>query len=550
MKKIILILFLLIVTGFSFAANQPTFEEEVDMTPWGDQVAVFTEGRVKSYETFARSFMPYIMGTRKFEGQGATFTYLDMMIRPDRYVDSDIVFVKHKALRSSIASEINAVHENMDDRLLVFMKSGLISRELLQTQIVQTLLNRLRRDNRGFAQSIETIDAAIGAIDPRNLWNSLRVIPPSSGNAGDTWSTLDTLDNKEIVDSWGRMVAAWQSGDSAATNVELITLANLIPALGADIESYPKARKLKLESLYFRLGNLTWIWLIYLASIVLLLMAFVYRFKTVGRVGMSFFILALMLNTLAVIWRWYVSGRYPNTNMFESITTAAWMGGLFATLMELYLRKTAMKYLLPLGAAVAAMVALLAVRLYPLELNPHISNKMPVLHDVWLYIHVNFIIFSYCLIFVAAVTASLYLIRRVIQRTKGIDCLQDYAKAGGAASLFEKGNSGRSALSNNTGAVLDGATMILVELAFILLWTGIVMGAIWADHSWGRPWGWDPKEVFALNTFLIFVVLIHTRLKVKDKGFWTAWLALIGCAVMIFNWVIINFTISGLHSYA
>lgn len=236
--------------------------------------------------------------------------------------------------------------------------------------------------------------------------------------------------------------------------------------------------------------------------------------------------------------------------MFESITTAAWMGGLFATLMELYLRKTAMKYLLPLGAAVAAMVALLAVRLYPLELNPHISNKMPVLHDVWLYIHVNFIIFSYCLIFVAAVTASLYLIRRVIQRTKGIDCLQDYAKAGGAASLFEKGNGGRSALSNNTGAVLDGATMILVELAFILLWTGIVMGAIWADHSWGRPWGWDPKEVFALNTFLIFVVLIHTRLKVKDKGFWTAWLALIGCAVMIFNWVIINFTISGLHSYA
>ena len=92
--------------------------------------------------------------------------------------------------------------------------------------------------------------------------------------------------------------------------------------------------------------------------------------------------------------------------------------------------------------------------------------------------------------------------------------------------------------------------MILVELSFILLWAGIVMGAIWADHSWGRPWGWDPKEVFALNTFLIFVVLIHTRMKVKDKGLWTAWLALLGCAVMLFNWIIINFTISGLHSYA
>ena len=175
---------------------------------------------------------------------------------------------------------------------------------------------------------------------------------------------------------------------------------------------------------------------------------------------------------------------------------------------------------------------------------------MPVLHDVWLYIHVNFIIFSYCLIFVAAVCATIYMIRRLIQRLKHQDGIADYARAGGVASLVEVRPDNKSTQSNNMGSVLDGATMVLVELAFILLWTGIAMGAIWADHSWGRPWGWDPKEVFALNTFIIFVILIHTRMKVKDKGFWTAILALVGCAVMLFNWIIINFTISGLHSYA
>ena len=100
------------------------------------------------------------------------------------------------------------------------------------------------------------------------------------------------------------------------------------------------------------------------------------------------------------------------------------------------------------------------------------------------------------------------------------------------------------------GAVLDGTTMILVEISFILLWAGLVMGAIWADHSWGRPWGWDPKEVFALNTFLIYAILVHTRMKTRDKGLWTAILAVIGCIVMLFNWIVINFTISGLHSYA
>jgi ABC-type transport system involved in cytochrome c biogenesis permease subunit len=79
--------------------------------------------------------------------------------------------------------------------------------------------------------------------------------------------------------------------------------------------------------------------------------------------------------------------------------------------------------------------------------------------------------------------------------------------------------------------------MVLMELSFVLLWAGIVMGAIWADHSWGRPWGWDPKEVFALNTFIVFAVLIHMRLKVKDKGLWTALARVIGCFVMLFNWI-------------
>ena len=66
----------------------------------------------------------------------------------------------------------------------------------------------------------------------------------------------------------------------------------------------------------------------------------------------------------------------------------------------------------------------------------------------------------------------------------------------------------------------------------------------------GSAVGLDPKEVFALNTFLIFLILVHVRLKVRDKAFWTAVLAVIGFEVMMFNWIVVNFVISGLHSYA
>ena len=100
------------------------------------------------------------------------------------------------------------------------------------------------------------------------------------------------------------------------------------------------------------------------------------------------------------------------------------------------------------------------------------------------------------------------------------------------------------------GQALDGATMIFMELGFVALWVGTVLGAVWADVSWGRPWGCDPKEVFALNTWIVFLVLIHVRLKTRDKALWTALLAVIGCAVMLFNWIAVNFHIVGLHSYA
>jgi cytochrome c-type biogenesis protein CcsB len=215
--------------------------------------------------------------------------------------------------------------------------------------------------------------------------------------------------------------------------------------------------------------------------------------------------------------------------------------------IEWFVRRTAMYSVFALGGAVSAMVALMAAHFLPAQLNPNISNMMPVLHDVWLYIHTNVIIFSYVLIFMAAVSGALYIAHRAFGGAPA------FARVGGAGSLIVAGNHGEERMAvgrASLGEILDGVTMVLMELSFVLLWAGIVMGAIWADHSWGRPWGWDPKEVFALNTFIVFAVLVHVRLKAKDKGMWTAVLALIGAIVMLFNWIVINFVITGLHSYA
>ncbi|MCH8315673.1 MAG: cytochrome c biogenesis protein CcsA [Planctomycetes bacterium] len=345
--------------------------------------------------------------------------------------------------------------------------------------------------------------------------------------------------------AWASLVQSWQSQDASAVNEAVAQLAGVLPQVNAAL--YPSQEKLGWESWYVGAKNMTWVWMIYLLAVILLVMAVAYRWRTARGLGLSVFALAFGLHSATLILRWYVSGRWPNTNMFEAVTTAAWFGGCLAVILEILVRRSPMRGLFALGSAVASMIALMCAHFMPLRLNPGISNKMPVLHDVWLYIHTNVIIFSYILIAMAAVSAFFY----VIYRIGGGKA--DHVNVGGAGAIMLSTPAGESYLSeskSSAGQIFDGATMVLMELAFIMLWTGLVMGAIWADHSWGRPWGWDPKEVFALNTFIVLALLVHVRMKVRDKGLWTALLALAGCGVMLFNWIAINFVIVGLHSYA
>ena len=536
--------------------TEMTFESQVDMTPF-NEVAVWDGGRIKSWESFSRSMMQFVSGSRKIDGQSPAFTYLDMALRSSAYENRDIIFVKKKPMRAAIIRALvdgDRPESATDERLEAFMQSGLIAKEFILNRSVVELLASMQGDVMRFAKPIEAIQTAVGVGQPQVLRRSMMMVPPTGPDAlNQPWTGLDELSGMapgdEISAAWLDLQSAWIAEDAPGVNTALVTLSNSLQLRNPEI--YPSGERLQWESFYFQWSHLTWVWIIYLFSIALLLMWLVYKWRGAFWLGMTIFGLGFIGQTVAVLLRWYVADRFPNTNMFEAVTTSAWFAAIFALIMEFFVRRTRMSGIFALASAICSMVAMMATRLYPLELSAGISNKMPVLHDIWLYIHTNVIIFSYALIFLAAVSALLYMLWRMVSRNgKGVDA---WARAGGAGFLIVPRAGGQPGLvSTRTGFghVLDGTTMILVELSFILLWAGLVMGAIWADHSWGRPWGWDPKEVFALNTFIIYALLIHVRMKVKDKGMWTAILAIIGCAVMLFNWIIINFTISGLHSYA
>ncbi len=389
---------------------------------------------------------------------------------------------------------------------------------------------------------------------PSRSWHTMLELFAHGETESGTIAGLPHEQALRLKTAWATLTNAWAmhavpgedpARHAATASAALADLAAALPAVAPDL--YPARAKLGWESWYFAQGHLTWVWVVYMLAIALLLMAVVYKWPAARGLGLGVFLAATALHTLAVMLRWYVSGHWPNSNMFEAVTTAAWMGAVGAIVIELLARKTPMRNLFALAASVSGAIALMCAHFMPVSLTPELSNRMPILHDVWLYIHTNVIIFSYILIAMAAATSIGYVALRLL------GAKADYAKGGGAGTLVGMGAASMNDLAQrkpSATAVLDGATMILMELAFVLLWAGIIMGAIWADHSWGRPWGWDPKEVFALNTFIVFVILVHVRLKTSDKGLWTALLAIAGCGAMVFNWIVINFVISGLHSYA
>ena len=175
--------------------------------------------------------------------------------------------------------------------------------------------------------------------------------------------------------------------------------------------------------------------------------------------------------------------------------------------------------------------------------------------SVLLKCHVTTVLTSYGLITLGMVTSLFYLGAHYFGR--GASPVA--ALAGGAVAPPTESEESGAARGGDTSAGarhrllkdLDKAQMIVLQLAFWGLGVGILLGAWWADHSWGRWWAFDPKETWALITWIIYLIVIHVRFTTgRNRALVTAWLSVVGFVMMLWTYFGVNLWISGLHSYA
>ena len=246
------------------------------------------------------------------------------------------------------------------------------------------------------------------------------------------------------------------------------------------------------------------------------------RVEQFGRMGVALTVIGFLLSVVGVLTRALAAERAPWGNMFEfTITAMVFVVGVYLILVW----RAGLRWL---GLPVTMLAAVgngLAVTVFYVAVAP----LVPALHSVWFLIHIVAAAISGAAFNVGGLMSILYLIKRRAE------------DRGNVRGYLER--------------VPDSRKIDLIAYRFLAfafpLWTfTVVAGAIWAEYAWGRYWGWDPKETWALVTWVIYACYLHARSTAGWRGTRAAVIAIIGLASFWFNFVGINLLVSGLHSYA
>ena len=296
---------------------------------------------------------------------------------------------------------------------------------------------------------------------------------------------------------------------------EQISLVNAA-VTGKLIEPYkgnnpPSETRISAEILYNQLPLTVVGAFMILTGILIIVIAEIKRKKGFAvKLGILLIISAFQLAVF--ILRWYISGNIPLSNGYETMAFVSLSTSLLTLLAIWMLRKqTFVCNTVTIGGLMIAGLTLLVAHLS--EMSPQITSLMPVLHSPWLTTHVSLIMISYSLFAFMAVIA-------------GVDLVKKDAR-------------------------LDALNRLMLYPAEIFLTIGIFLGAIWANQSWGTYWSWDPKEVWALISMLIYCVPLHVgslpvmrKAKVHDIYLIIAFLSI------LMTYFGVNYLLGGMHSYA
>ena len=243
---------------------------------------------------------------------------------------------------------------------------------------------------------------------------------------------------------------------------------------------------------------------------------------------------------LLLIVRWEISGHFPLSNLYESLMFLAWCCTFLFLVYKNSFTITIEKIVGSLIASSALLLNAFATFSLPKEMQQSVS-LVPALQSNWLMMHVTVMIISYATLIIGSLLSILFLI---------LTKLNVFSHKAVFNATWDPNQD--LELNRKTGltkSYLDALSYRIIGLGFPFLTIGILSGAVWANEAWGSYWSWDPKETWALLTWLVFAIYLHTRLTKGWQGEKPAFIASLGFLVVWFCYLGVNLLGEGLHSY-
>lgn len=535
-KAFLGVLLLLCAPAFSQNNTPPSKEEalkflkehlvtEEHATEFG-KLVIQDAGRMKPLNTFSSELLRKVSKSDTYEGINSDQALISMTQFPEYWYNLPIIYLKRG--NDSIRKIIGIEKEAKYAPLVSFFdeQGGYKLANYLDAAYKEAVPNQFQKDFIDADKKVNLFYSALsGQIlkvfpvpgDASNKWLSYLEISHPTGTA------LDSI--KNIVPFYLNAVdRATASGDYKLPN-------SLLKGLKAYQNKYGKAvmlsdRKISSEILYNKYDIFKRLFYLYmLAGVLMLAFCIVQLFKdnrfirtmiTVfhGLIGLFF-----VLHTLGLGVRWYISGHAPWSDAYESMIYVAWATMFFGLAFG---RKSKLTV-----ASTAFVVSIILMVAHWQWMDPSIGNLQPVLNSYWLMIHVAVIVASYGPFTLAMVLGLVALFLMIFTTAK---------------------NKEKIKLS------IDEITYInemALTVGLVMLTIGNFLGGQWANESWGRYWGWDPKETWALISIMVYAFVIHARFVPALRGRWIYnVMSVLAFASILMTYFGVNFHLSGLHSYA
>lgn len=520
----------LIVSGISWTANSAfgagnSVSKEKHVDAFGELLVQDHEGRIEPVSTLASDLLRKISKKDNWEGMSSVEFFLDMSANPEEWKSIPIIKVANPELKKTLG-----VSNDMISYYQMFDQAG----NYKLNDLVQQSYNKKQTLRNKYDKEIINVDERINICYQIFNGDFLKIFPIPNDERK-TWVTflaLPTTMKKEELDFADKILKLYYdeynnaalSGNWSKPDEYLWYIKKYQNNYGADI--IPSQTKISLEILYNEWNIFEKLAKIYaLLGLILLVFQFMLIFKPATRfgklinVGSILIFLAFLLYTGGLIIRWYIAGHAPWSNGYETMIYVGWATSLSGFI---FMKKS------PITMAVTTLLTSIILFVAGMSwMNPEITNLVPVLKSYWLVVHVAIITASYGFLAMGALLGVLNLVLMILRNKKN-----------------EK-NIGFTILE--VSYIIEMALMI----GLLMLTIGSFIGGVWANESWGRYWGWDPKETWALVTVLIYSIILHLRKIPGLKSiFALSSLAIFGLGSVLMTFFGVNYYLSGMHSYA